>query len=248
MLRSGRQGCLLRRRGPLHLRVPLIARLDVSMTEAAVEEARWRELRVRLHGFVARRIGNPEDAEDIVQDVFVRMQHNIDALSSADRLDAWAFRIARNAIADHYRSPNRRDPTGEGDRRITDGRAIDSVGREPPNDARVEMAHCIAPMVRGLPDDYRRAIELTELEGMTQAAAAERLGLSIPGAKSRVQRGRARLRAMLLGCCEIETDRRGRVVAFETREGEGCASCGEQRRGPVKVAFGRPREEPPRAG
>jgi RNA polymerase sigma-70 factor (ECF subfamily) len=214
------------------------------MTEAAVEETRWRELRARLHGFVARRVGNPEDAEDIVQDVFVRMQRNIDALSSADRLDAWAFRIARNAVADHYRSANRRYLTVEGDRRMMDGLAVDSVGGEQPNDAQAEMAHCIAPMVRGLSDDYRRAIELTELEGMTQAAAAERLGLSVPGAKSRVQRGRARLRAMLLRCCEIETDRRGRVVAFDTREGEGCASCGDQQLGPVKVAFGRPRGGP----
>ena len=119
----------------------------------------------------------------------------------------------------------------------------DGVDAEPTSDARTEIAHCVAPMVRGLPDDYRRAIELTETEGMTQAAA-ERLGLSVPGAKSRVQRGRARLQAMLLRCCQIETDRRGRVVAFETRDGQGCASCGDQQRGPIKVAFGRPREGP----
>lgn len=208
------------------------------MTEY-IEEARWRELRARLHGFVARRVGNPEDAEDVVQDVFVRMQRNIDSLSFAERLDAWAFRIARNAVADHYRSRGRRDLTGE-----AASKAIEGLGAEPTSDARAEMAHCVGPMVQGLPDDYRRAIELTELEGMTQAAVAERLGLSVSGAKSRVQRGRARLRAMLLRCCEVETDRRGRVVAFETRESEGCASCGDQQRGPVKVAFGRPREGP----
>jgi RNA polymerase sigma-70 factor (ECF subfamily) len=206
------------------------------------EEARWRELRARLHGFVGRRVGNPEDAEDVVQDVFVRMQRNIDALSSADRLDAWAFRIARNAVADHYRSRGRRDLTREAASKAMEGLGADAA--EPTGDARAEMAHCIAPMVRGLPDTYRRAVELTELEGMSQAAAAERLGLSVPGAKSRVQRGRARLRAMLLRCCQIETDRRGRVVAFETRDGQGCASCGDQQRGPVKVAFGRPREGP----
>jgi RNA polymerase sigma-70 factor (ECF subfamily) len=206
-----------------------------------VEEARWRELRARLHGFVGRRVGNPEDAEDVVQDVFVRMQRNIDALTSADRLDAWAFRIARNAVADHYRSRGR-DLTGEAASKAMEGLGADAAG--PTGDARAEMAHCIAPMVRGLPDTYRRAVELTELEGMSQPAAAERLGLSVPGAKSRVQRGRARLREMLLRCCQIETDRRGRVVAFETRDGEGCASCGDQQRGPVKVAFGRPREGP----
>src|SRR5215203_4079688 len=114
------------------------------------------------------------------------------------------------------------------------GLAFDGAGGEPPNGARAEMARCISPMVRGLPDNYRRAIELTELEGMTQAAAAERLSLSVPGAKSRVQRGRARLRAMLLRCCEIETDRRGRVTAFETRDGEGCVSCGDEQRAPSR--------------
>ena len=65
---------------------------------------------------------------------------------------------------------------------------------------------------------------------MTQTAAAEQLGLSIPGIKSRVQRGRAQLRAMLLSCCEIETDRRGRVVTFEQRDGKSCSACGDERR------------------
>jgi RNA polymerase sigma-70 factor, ECF subfamily len=65
---------------------------------------------------------------------------------------------------------------------------------------------------------------------MTQTAAAEQVGLSVPGMKSRVQRGRARLRALLLRCCEIETNRRGRVVAFEQRDGESCTAGGNQRR------------------
>jgi RNA polymerase sigma-70 factor (ECF subfamily) len=212
----------------------------VSVTAGNVEEARWRDLRARLGAFVGRRVGNPEDAEDVVQDVFVRMQRNIGALSSAERLDAWAFRIARNAIADHYRSPKRRDVGGEAAAKAMDELAAEPIGGETSNDARAEMARCVAPMVRGLPDDYRQAVELTELQGMTQAAAAERLGLSVPGAKSRVQRGRARLKEMLLRCCEIETDCRGRVVAFEARGGgEGCSPCGDGRRGQVEVVLGR---------
>jgi RNA polymerase sigma-70 factor (ECF subfamily) len=194
-----------------------------------VEEARWRELRARLHGFVGRRVGNPEDAEDVVQDVFVRMQRNIDALTSADRLDAWAFRIARNAVADHYRSRGRRDLTGEAASKAMEGLGADAA--EPTGDARAEMAHCIAPMVRGLPDAYRRAIELTELEGMSQAAAAERLGLSVPGAKSRVQRGRARLRR-----CSCAVARSRPTVAARARvsspRGRWCASCGDSMRKP----------------
>jgi len=213
------------------------------MTDS-IEEGRWRELRARLGGFVGRRVGNPADAEDVVQDVFVRMQRNIDSLSFADRLDAWAFRIARNAVADYYRAPHRRKAAGEGAAKIMDELTADSIGDEPSTDARAEMAHCIAPMVRQLPHRYRQAIELTELEGMTQTAAAERLGLSVPGMKSRVQRGRGQLRVMLLRCCEIETDRRGRVVAFETREGERCAACGGERHEMVRVTVGRLNERP----
>jgi RNA polymerase sigma-70 factor, ECF subfamily len=209
------------------------------MSASTIEEGRWRELRARLGAFVGRRVGDPHDAEDVVQDVFVRMQRNIEALSSAERLDAWAFRIARNAIADYYRAPDRREASGKGAVKILDELAADSIGGEPSTDARAEMAHCIAPMVHQLPDAYRQAIELTELEGMTQTAAAQRLGLSVPGMKSRVQRGRAQLRTMLLRCCEIETDRRGRVVGFEPREGEGCAACGDERRDPVRVTLGR---------
>ena len=196
------------------------------MSSSSIEEGHWHELRARLGRFVGRRIGNPADAEDVVQDVFVRMQRNIESLSSTDRLDAWAFRITRNAIADYYR--------GSSEHRAAPGKtlnepAADSIDGELSTDAHAEIAYCIAPMVRQLPQNYRQAIELTELEGMTQTAAAELLGLSVPGMKSRVQRGRARLRAMLLRCCEIETDRRGRVIAFEQRDGEGCAACSDQR-------------------
>lgn len=200
------------------------------MSTSSIEEGRWSELRARLGGFVGRRIGNPADAEDIVQDVFVRMQRNIEALSSTDRLDAWAFRITRNAIADYYRASERRRAPGKGTAKTLNELAADSIEGEPSTDARAEMAYCIAPMVRQLPKDYRQAIELTELEGMTQTAAAEQVGLSVPGMKSRVQRGRARLRALLLRCCEIETNRRGRVVAFEQRDGESCTACGDQQR------------------
>ena len=206
---------------------------------ASIEEERWRELRTRLAGFVGRRVRNPADAEDIVQDVFVRVQRSIDTLSSADRLDAWAFRIARNSISDHYPVPYRREvPSGDASETIDRLRA-DSVEGEAPNDTRVGMS-CIAPMVRQLPEAYREAIELIELKGVTQGAAAHRLGLSVSGTKSRVQRGRARLKEMLLRCCEIETDRRGRVVAFETRSEESCATCADGQRRPVRVAVEHP--------
>ena len=102
------------------------------MSATSIEEARWRELRARLGGFVGRRIGNPADAEDVVQDVFVRMQRNIEALSSTDRLDAWAFRITRNAIADYYRASEHRAAPGK----TPNEPAADWIDGEPSADAR----------------------------------------------------------------------------------------------------------------
>ena len=55
---------------------------------------------------------------------------------------------------------------------------------------------------------------LTDIEGLTRAEAADRLGLSVSGMKSRVQRGRAKLKQALLRCCAVETDRWGTVLDY----------------------------------
>jgi RNA polymerase sigma-70 factor (ECF subfamily) len=80
-----------------------------------------------------------------------------------------------------------------------------------------------APLVGALPSHYRGAIVLSELEDVPQREVAERLGLSISGAKSRVQRARKMLAAMLLDCCRVELDSRGGIMDYEPR-GQ-CEDC-----------------------
>ncbi len=79
------------------------------------------------------------------------------------------------------------------------------------------MACWLKPMIDDLPDKYREALWLTEFEGLTQVELAERLGISVSGAKSRVQRGRSLLRHDLLDCCQFEFDRRGGIIGYTTR-------------------------------
>jgi hypothetical protein len=71
----------------------------------------------------------------------------------------------------------------------------------------------------------RDAVVLTELEALTQQELANRLGISLSGAKSRVQRGRAQLKQMLDEGCTFEFDRRGKVIGCEPREKAGCKEC-----------------------
>ncbi len=83
----------------------------------------------------------------------------------------------------------------------------------------MELAGCLRPMIDRLDTTYREALVLVELDRLTHRAAAERLGLSLSGMKSRVQRGRRRLKRLLRECCIIELDRRHRVVDYAVREG-----------------------------
>jgi RNA polymerase sigma-70 factor, ECF subfamily len=79
-------------------------------------------------------------------------------------------------------------------------------------------------LIERLPEKHRDALVLTELEGLTQADAARRLGISVSGAKARVQRGRAQLRTLPLDCCDVALDRRGEITAYRARSGS-CDRC-----------------------
>ncbi len=189
------------------------------MSHAA--EAVWSEISGRLRAFLARRVRDPEDVDDLLQEVFLRLHRASGTLVQADRLHAWLFQITRNALVDHYRAAAaRRRHTGG----TVDGELPEVVAEET-DVARdeAELAGCLAPMLERLPEPYREAVRLTELDGVPQVDAAGRLGLSVSGMKSRVQRGRRLLRDLLLRCCEVDFDRRGGVASFRSREeGDGC--------------------------
>lgn len=85
---------------------------------------------------------------------------------------------------------------------------------EPEQDYIAELASCLQPLIDDLPDIYKEPRVLSEIEGLTQKEVAERLKLSLPGAKSRVQRGREKLRERLTDCCDVETGKNG-IVGYE---------------------------------
>jgi RNA polymerase sigma-70 factor (ECF subfamily) len=181
----------------------------------------WRAVEARLRPFVARRVAGP-DVDDVLQDVLLRAHRGLAGLADEERLTAWLYAIARSAIADHGRSRARHPIAGP---RPDDG--PEHPGAE--EDDRLAfrlLAGCLAAFVARLPSPYREAVTLVELEGVTGREAAEMCGVSVSGMKSRVQRGRARLRAMLEECCAIELDARGRVTAVARRPAAPCCPTG----------------------
>jgi RNA polymerase sigma-70 factor, ECF subfamily len=195
---------------------------------AAVSELPWEELHGNLRAFITRRVRNPADVDDLVQRVLLQIVKGLAALRDAERLHAWVYRTARNVIVDYYRSPTLRREVASGDQADLAGANAESqaISQDDERAALRELAACMTPMIRQLPPAYREAVTLADLEGVNQADAAARAGVSISGMKSRIQRGRKQLKAVLEDCCRIQLDRRGTIVAYDRRKPNSCGPCG----------------------
>lgn len=187
------------------------------MREEGLQAQDWLQTTARLRAFVGRRVSSAADAEDIVQGVLLRLQESAGGLRNQDRVEPWLFRAARNAVVDHYRAGGKLTP-------MPDPQPDNSSPQEADDHNSVQQAvaaYLLLLMTR-LPLPYREALILTELKGLTQAEAAELIGISLSGMKSRVQRGRQRLRQMLDACCAITLDTRQRVLDCQPRSGSPC--------------------------
>ena len=176
----------------------------------------WRDYHEGLLGFIRRRVGAADLAEDVLQDVFVKAHSRLDTLANADRIQSWLYQIARNTIIDYYRARKTAEPLP------------DEAPEQPEHDNDEEwreLGKCVLPMIKTLPDGYREALLLSEIDGLPLKEVAERLNLSLPGAKSRVQRGRERLKRAFLDCCHLKFDCRGKPVDWRPKEGCARISC-----------------------
>lgn len=169
------------------------------------QEGSWQEFGPALKSFIRRRVSDEALVEEIMQDVMVKVQSRLDSLKNPAKLKPWIYQICRFTIIDHYR--------------------CQKIAVESPDnlivEVQIEEAHfrqkldaCIQEMVENLPAKYRQAVFLTAYEGLTQREMSKLLGLSVSGAKSRVQRARERLKTELLNCCHIELDTFGRIIDY----------------------------------
>ena len=181
---------------------------------AEVTEHAWYALHEPLRAFLRKRVRSEEAAEDLLQDVFLRIHTHADTLQEEEKLESWIYQIARHRVTDYYRRQKFMLSLEETDQETL-------LEELPEEDVQAELAPSVAAMVNALPEPYREALYLTEYQGLSQRDLATRLGLSFSGAKSRVQRAREKLKQLLLDCCHFEFDRLGRVIDYQPR----CACC-----------------------
>ena len=167
----------------------------------------WEAFHTPLQQFIRRRVSDEVTAEDVLQDVFLKIHQHIETLRDVKKLEGWIYQITRNAIIDSYRNSR---PTTT----LEVEEVLDMPEELPDDDVVSDLLPCVRAMVKNLPELDRQALVLTEYQGLTQKELAERLGLSFSGAKSRVQRAREKLKQQLLDCCHFELDRRGHVIDY----------------------------------
>lgn len=173
--------------------------------------ALWQEFSAPLRQFLRARTHSEADAEDLLQDVFVRIQKRLPGLREPAKLQGWVYRIARNAVIDHYRSRREHLPL---DFELEAG---DPAGRDV-----VDLSASLRKFIAALPPAYREPLIRHEFQGEALQDVATTLGLSLTATKSRVRRARLMLREMLDQCCRFEFDRRGRVIEATPRAPCSC--------------------------
>ncbi len=176
----------------------------------------WDHLNAKLRSFLLQRVSDEQVAEDLLQETFLRIHKGLDGIDDKQRIAAWVFQIARNLVVDHYRSKARVAAAMADD--------VEAHTNEEGNLNELVM-EWIPGMIAQLPDAYREAVELYELKGIPQQQIADQLGISLSGAKSRVQRGRAKLKSLLFDCCSFERDRRGNVIGYVQNSPGDCDEC-----------------------
>jgi len=163
-----------------------------------------------LLGYVVKRVKDKSLAEDIVHDVFLKVQARSLQLKESDKMAGWIYRITQNAIIDHFRFQSR----------VVRSEDLDwSEDKTSLNEC---VESCLAEKLATLPDKYREAIELSEVQGLSQLDLAKRLNISYSGAKSRVQRARRMLKEIMDREYHVKLDNYGNVIRCENRLPCGC--------------------------
>jgi RNA polymerase sigma-70 factor, ECF subfamily len=182
---------------------------------AQSSEQIWHDYHASLFSFIRQRVGDRALAEDLLQEVFLKIHARLHTLNDAERLSSWIYQIARHTIIDHYRVAKPVEPLP--------GELVQPLDQN--EQEWQELGRCVQPMIALLPAQYREAVQLFEIEGLSLKEVAARQGVSLTAAKSRVQRGREKLKEIFLDCCRMEFDCRGKLLTCSPKDPKKIFRC-----------------------
>lgn len=181
----------------------------------------YTQFHTELLRYVKSKVSSAEDAEDLIQNVFIKITSGIGSLSDDVKLKSWLFTVTRNTIIDYYRLNANRKKVTTSDEIHEDIPEVDDV------DSTKGLEQCMSSMINLLPEEYRQIIIESEIKGVKQKDLAEKYGVAYPSMRSKVQRGRERLKQLFYNCCHISTDVRGNIIDADRKDdgGDACNPC-----------------------
>jgi RNA polymerase sigma-70 factor, ECF subfamily len=165
----------------------------------------WNSVQDELKGFVFKRVKDKALTEDIVHDVFLKVQDKIHQLKESEKVFGWIYQITRNTIIDHYR------------KKAKHVSPLDIDWESSPPNFNECVSSTIAELIPALPDKYRIPLEMTEIQNLSQLEVAEKLNLNYATAKARIQRARKMLKDKIDEALIVKTDGYGNVILCKNR-------------------------------
>lgn len=180
----------------------------------------WQNFYKELQLFIYKRVSSPADAEDILQDVFMKVHKNLRNLKEEAALKSWLYLLTKNTIIDYYR-------TRKAPQELTDELATTLPDKPTKDEGDINnLSKCLKGVLNDIPEKYREAIKYTQLEGHSQKELADKLNISLSGAKSRVQRAREKMKYKMGDTCKLEYDENNRLAKPKDKE-VNCKYCDE---------------------
>jgi len=177
----------------------------------------WDEFNQELLNYIDKRVGNRFDAEDILQETYLKIYKSIEQIEDETKLKSWIYKITRNTIIDYYRT--RRESSIDIDQLMI---AI------PEDDSEInmndEIASCLGQIMFDLSARDKEIIELHNLNGMKHKEISDKLDISLSSSKMRLKRAKVKLKDILVECCDFETDKYGNIIDFRHKQGK-CENC-----------------------
>ena len=178
----------------------------------------WLQFSHPIKDFIRNQTHDADVTDDILQEVFIKIHQNLHLLKDEERVAGWVFQIARNTVLNYFRSQKKHLENQEFHQQEME---VESHFKE--NNLNEVVGIWLEEFKKDLDPKYQEALQLVDIEGITQVELAHRLGISVSGAKSRVQRGREQLKQKLIDCCPVKTDQYGNILEIQNRNGE-CVS------------------------
>ena len=175
----------------------------------------WLKFSHPVKDFIRNKTHNADSTDDILQEVFMKIHQNLPLLRDEERVAGWVFQIARNTVLNYFRSQKKQ---------LENQAFYQQPSEEESNFKENELNEVVGIWLKEFKKDldpkYQEALQMVDIEGITQVELARRLGISVSGAKSRVQRGREQLKQKLIDCCPVKTDQYGNILEIQHSSGK----------------------------